>query len=141
MVTIANTMNNTSIINAKVLVVDDNEINRFLANKVLSKFNVNVVTADSGLQAIELLQTKEFDLVLMDIHMPGMSGFETAQALRAMDDVYFKNIPIIALTASIMNEELESIHKYGMNDYQLKPFKPDELVEKIAQYLKTEKST
>jgi PAS domain S-box-containing protein len=124
------------VINAKVLVVDDNEINRILANKILSRFHINVVTAEGGLQAIELLKTKDFDVVLMDVHMPVMSGYETSQALRAMDDIYFKEVPIIALTASIMSDELEGIHQYGMNDYQLKPYKPDELIEKISKYLK-----
>ncbi|TKC00576.1 PAS domain-containing hybrid sensor histidine kinase/response regulator [Pedobacter cryophilus] len=123
-------------LNARVLVVDDNEINRILARKVLTKFQVEVVTAESGLKAIELLQAKDFDVVLMDIHMPEMSGYEATEKLRAIDDVYFKELPIIALTASIMNEDLDTIYKYGMNDYQLKPFKPDELIEKIAKYLK-----
>jgi CheY-like chemotaxis protein len=126
---------NTSVIPVKVLVVDDNEINRMLARKLLSKFNFNVVTADCGLDAIELLKTKDFDVVLMDIHMPGMSGYETAQTLRAMDDLYFKVLPIIALTASIMIDELQIIHEFGMTDYQLKPFKADELFQKINKYL------
>lgn len=132
--------NAIKILNTKVLVVDDNEINRILARKVLTKFQIEVVTAESGLEALELLQAKDFDVVLMDIHMPGMSGYEVTANLRAIDDVYFKELPIIALTASIMNEELDAIYKYGMNDYQLKPFKPDELIEKIAKHLKKVKT-
>jgi len=126
----------TSVIPFKVLVVDDNEINRMLAKKVLSKFNFNVITADSGLEAIDMLKAKDFDVVLMDIHMPAMSGYETAQTLRSMDDIYFKEVPIIALTASIMIDELKIIHEFGMTDYQIKPFKPDELYQKINKYLK-----
>ena len=127
---------NSSVIAVKILVVDDNEINRMLAKKLLSKFDFNVVTVDSGLKAIELLKSKDFDVVLMDIHMPGMSGYETAQSLRAMDDIYFKEVPIIALTASIMMDELKTIRDFGMTDYQIKPFKSEELFQKISKYLK-----
>jgi CheY-like chemotaxis protein len=125
-----------SVIAVKILVVDDNEINRMLAEKLLTKFDFNVVTVDSGLKAIELLKSKDFDVVLLDVHMPGMSGYETAQTLRAMDDIYFKEIPIIALTASIMMDELNTVHDFGMTDYQIKPFKPEELFQKIIKYLK-----
>ena len=127
---------NSSVKAVKILVVDDNEINRMLAKKLLSKFDFNVVTVDSGLKAIELLKSKDFDVVLMDIHMPGMSGYETAQSLRAMDDIYFKEVPIIALTASIMMDELKTIRDFGMTDYQIKPFKSEELFQKISKYLK-----
>lgn len=127
---------NSSVKAVKLLVVDDNEINRMLAKKLLSKFDFNVVTVDSGLKAIELLKSKDFDVVLMDIHMPGMSGYETAQSLRAMDDIYFKEVPIIALTASIMMDELKTIRDFGMTDYQIKPFKSEELFQKISKYFK-----
>ena len=123
------------LINTRILVVDDNEINRILAKKVLSKFQVIVETAESGDEAIELLAGKDFDILLLDIHMPGLSGYETSAKIRAMDDIYFKKLPIIALTASIMNEDLQTIHQYGMNDFQLKPFKPDELAIKIIKNL------
>lgn len=124
------------LINKKVLVVDDNEINRILAKKVLSKFQVIVETAESGEKALELLKSKNFDILLLDIHMPGLTGYETSKKIRAMDDIYFKELPIIALTASIMHEDLNTIYQYGMNDFQLKPFKPDELAVKILKNLK-----
>lgn len=127
---------NNSVMTVHILVVDDNEINRMLAKKLLHKFNFNVVTVDSGLKAIELLKAKNFDIVLMDIHMPGMSGYETAQTLRKMDDIYFKEVPIIALTASIMMDELEVIRDFGITDYQIKPYKPEELFQKMIKYLK-----
>lgn len=124
------------LINKKVLVVDDNEINRILAKKVLSKFQVIVETAESGEKALELLKSKNFDILLLDIHMPGLTGYETSKKIRAIDDIYFKELPIIALTASIMHEDLNTIYQYGMNDFQLKPFKPDELAAKILKNLK-----
>lgn len=124
------------LINVRILVVDDNEINRILAKKVLTKFQVVVETVESGEKAIELLGGKAFDVLLLDIHMPGISGYETSERLRAMDDIYFKELPIIALTASMMHEDINSIYHYGMNDYQQKPFKPNELAAKIIKNLK-----
>ncbi|MBK0383166.1 PAS domain S-box protein [Pedobacter sp. SD-b] len=121
---------------AKILVVDDNEINRILAIKVLTRYGLEVIPADSGFKAIELLQAKDFDLVLMDVHMPEMTGYETVKKLREDNDEYFDKLPIIALTASILKEDINEINANGMIDYQLKPFKPDELVAKIAKYIK-----
>ncbi len=120
----------------KILVVDDNEINRLLATRVLSRYGLDVIATDNGLSAIELLQGKDFDLVLMDVHMPGLNGYETTIQLRKMEDQYYKSLPIIALTASVMDDHFEEIERCGMTDFQLKPFKPDELIEKIAKYIK-----
>lgn len=121
---------------AKVLVVDDNEINRILAKKVLSKYEIECFTAEGGIEAIERLKEKDIDVVLMDIHMPDMTGYEVVEKLRAIEEEYYKNLPIIALTASIMHDDIETIYAHGMNDFQLKPFKPDELIGKISKYIK-----
>jgi CheY-like chemotaxis protein len=126
----------TENLKAKVLVVDDNEINRLLAKRVLSKFGLEVICADGGYEAIELLQSKDFDLVLMDVHMPDLSGYETVKKLRETNDDYFNNLPIIALTASILKDDIGEINENGMIDYQLKPFKPEELFAKIVKYIK-----
>lgn len=120
----------------RVLVVDDNEINTLLAQRVLTKFGLDVVTTNSGIKAIELLKAKDFDLVLMDVHMPDLDGYQTTKRLRAENDQYYKNLPIIALTASVLEDNLEEIEKSGMTDFQLKPFKPEELAKKIAKYIK-----
>lgn len=126
----------TESLKAKILVVDDNEINRLLARRVLAKFGLEVISADSGYEAIELLQSKDFDLVLMDVHMPDLSGYETVKKLRETNDEYFNNLPIIALTASILKDDIGEINENGMIDYQLKPFKPDELYAKIVKHIK-----
>jgi PAS domain S-box-containing protein len=123
-------------VEAKILVVDDNEINRLLARRVLTKYGFEIVSAESGFEAIELLKSKDFDLVLMDIHMPELSGYETVKKLRENNDEYYNNLPIIALTASILKDDIGEISASGMIDYQLKPFKPEELFEKIVKYLK-----
>ena len=121
---------------AKILVVDDNEINRLLAKRVLTKFGLEVISANGGYEAIELLQSRDFDLVLMDVHMPDLSGYETVKKLREVNDDYFNNLPIIALTASILKDDIGEISDSGMIDYQLKPFKPEELFAKIAKHVK-----
>lgn len=123
-------------LNAKILVVDDNEINTLLAQRVLSKFGLTVVACNSGADALALLEDKSFDLVLMDVHMPDLNGYETTLKLREKDDVYFKELPIIALTASVLEDSIDDINRSGMTDFQLKPFKPDELASKIALHLK-----
>nr|WP_294897142.1 PAS domain S-box protein [uncultured Pedobacter sp.] len=125
------------VLTGKILVVDDNEINTLLAQRVLSKFGLTIVTANRGIEAIELLKSKDFDLVLMDIHMPDLNGYETTDKLRAIDDEYYQKLPIIALTASVLEDGLDEIEKSGMTDFQLKPYNPDELVKKIAKYIKT----
>lgn len=123
------------VLAGKILVVDDNEINTLLAQRVLSKFGLTVITANSGASAIEVLKSKDFDVVLMDLHMPELNGYQTTERLRALDDDYYKTLPIIALTASVLDDELDGIEQSGMTDFQLKPFKPDELATKIAKYL------
>ena len=68
--------------------------------------------------------------------MPDMNGYETTQHIRSNDDEYYKNLPIIALTASVLEDGLEDIEKSGMTDFHLKPYKPEELAKKISKYLK-----
>nr|MBC7611792.1 PAS domain S-box protein [Pseudopedobacter sp.] len=128
--------NQKIMMNAKVLVVDDNEINRILANKILSKFGIEVVFAESGEEAIEIItQDNTIDLVLMDIYMPGISGYEATKRLRSIDGEYYQKLPIIALTASILNDDIETIYNSGMTDHQLKPYKPDDLIAAISKYV------
>lgn len=118
-----------------VLVVDDNQINRLLINKVLKKWNVQADFAENGLEAIQkITANRNYDVVLMDIHMPEMGGLEATQILRSKEDDYFKKLPIIALTASMLNNQLNQIGESGMNDFILKPFDPKNLYEKLSRY-------
>ena len=116
-----------------VLVVDDNNINRLLIKKVLSKWGARSDFAENGLQAVEKLKnSKDFDAVLMDVYMPEMDGIEATKVIRALDDQYYKDLPIIALTASLLSTERHQIDAAGMNDYILKPFEPKNLFEKLS---------
>jgi len=135
------TINNTTQVETglqlNVLVVDDNQINRLLINKVLSKWGATVEFAENGQEAIEKIESNaNLDVVLMDIHMPVMGGLEATQIIRAKEGEYYQQLPIIALTASMLNSEINEIGKSGMNDYILKPFDPKGLYDKLTKYQK-----
>jgi len=125
-------------LNLHALVVDDNQINRLLINKVLKKWGATADFAENGAEAVEKITTNHnYDVVLMDIHMPVMGGLEAAQAVRAMhDDNYYQQLPIIALTASMLNNQMSQILEAGMNDYVLKPFDPKVLFDKLSKFQK-----
>jgi len=122
----------------RILIVDDNEINRILLKKMLSKYPFQLGFCEDGQQAFDKLMDREFDIVLMDIHMPIMDGLETTKMLRELPDPYFQQLPIIALTASTLANDVEKIYRIGFNDYQSKPFKIEELIEKIARLIPSE---
>jgi CheY-like chemotaxis protein len=124
-------------LNIHVLVVDDNQINRLLINKVLAKWGATADFAENGLQAVEKIENNQnYDAVLMDIYMPEMGGVEATQLIRSRQESYFRELPIIALTASMLNSEVDDMEKAGMNDYILKPFDPRNLFEKLSRYQK-----
>ena len=117
---------------AKILLVEDNYLNRMVAQNTLQYFNCIVTEAENGLEAIDALQAKEFDIILMDIQMPEMDGIEATKMIR---NELKLNIPIIALTANAFKTEIERFKKVGMNDYVTKPFDETILLETIAKHL------
>ncbi|MBC7744885.1 MAG: PAS domain S-box protein [Flavobacterium sp.] len=129
-----NELRNTTL-DISVLVVDDNYINRLLAQKVLSKWGIKVDFAEDGAIALSKVQTTHYDVILMDLQMPVMDGLEASRSIRNLPGAYYKNIPIIALTASIVSKDREKIYESGMNDYVMKPFVPSVLHEKISALL------
>jgi PAS domain S-box-containing protein len=132
-----NTVETELLLNVNVLVVDDNQINRLLINKVLSKWGATIDFAENGLEAVAKIEGKaDFDVVLMDIHMPVMGGLEATEIIRSKGETYFQQLPIIALTASMLNSEVNEIVRAGMNDYILKPFDPKGLYDKLTKYQK-----
>ncbi|MEQ8773740.1 MAG: response regulator [Marinoscillum sp.] len=120
------------LVGLKILLVEDNPINQFVAGKFLSKWKCDVTIAENGHEAWEKVQADEFDIILMDLQMPGKNGFEATREIRNSDKVY-KDIPIIALTATAFLEEKNRALKAGMNDFVTKPFNPKELYEKILK--------
>ena len=109
----------------RVLVVDDNKLNIKVASKVLSEFELNIDSADSGFSAIEKIENNEhYDIIFMDIMMPKMSGVETLKKLKEIDGF---NTPIVALTADAMEGKSTKYIEVGFNDYLSKPINKDEL--------------
>jgi CheY-like chemotaxis protein len=122
----------SALANKKVLVVDDNAINLMVAKQTLKKANIQVEVAISGAKAIEMLLNDDFFVVLMDVHMPDMNGYETTAKIR---DELKMNIPIIAMTASAMVEDQEKCRKARMDEYIAKPFVPNELFTKLLSFV------
>lgn len=120
----------------KVLLVEDNVTNRLVARKILSRWKVIVDEAENGKFAIETLnEDTSYDLILMDLQMPVMDGYETAEWIRNQENAYFQKVPIIALTAAALPAVRERILQIGVNDFVTKPFDPQELKEKVIQLI------
>ncbi|MBT8256608.1 MAG: response regulator [Bacteroidia bacterium] len=117
----------------KILVVDDNKINQIVTTKILKGYHASVVVASSGPEAIDLVRHESLDLILMDINMPIMNGFETTERIRTFN----LNIPIIALTAVEIEKVTESSSFELMDDFIIKPYQNERFVETISKYLST----
>lgn len=112
---------------ARVLVVDDNETNLSVAKGLLLPYKMTVDTAESGYKAIELLKTVKYDLIFMDHMMPEMDGVETTAYIRKMDGDFYRNVPIVALTANAISEAKDMFLSSGFNDFISKPIEMSEL--------------
>ena len=119
----------------KVLIVDDNEINILIAKRFLMKWGLAIDFASDGYEAIAAITKNKYDLVFMDIKMPGMTGFETTMIIREMEEEYYKSLPIVALTASTLHDEESKFKESGMNGHVLKPFSPTEIKRVLSEYL------
>jgi CheY-like chemotaxis protein len=115
----------------RVLVIDDNSINQIVTRKIIEKNNFACRVVDSGFLALKILENEEFDIVLMDINMPVMNGFETTRRIRKNGII----TPIIALTAFDKEEVLEEALSAGMNDVIIKPFASELLVRTMNQLI------
>jgi signal transduction histidine kinase/CheY-like chemotaxis protein len=121
----------TGISNLNILIAEDNIINIMLLKKILDQWNCNYSLSKNGQEALDMVQTEDFDVVLMDIHMPVMDGFEAAKHIRELPDVKISKIKIIALTASSDIDIQQSFNFTYLDDYLLKPFSPHALQEKL----------
>lgn len=122
------TVTQSDLTGKNVLIVEDNELNRFLAVTILKKWNANIHIAENGEEAVSAVKNKEIDIVLMDIQMPVMDGVAASIAIR---NELKSNVPIIALTANALESEKEKCWQAGMNEYITKPYNPEYLLEKI----------
>jgi signal transduction histidine kinase/CheY-like chemotaxis protein len=130
-VSVLNTMPN----NLSILLLEDNPINQILAVNTLQKWmpDIHIDVAADGKEGISKLKEKNYDLMLVDIQMPEMDGYETTRYIRTHMDVSKKNIPIIALTAGALKEDEQKAIEAGMNDYLSKPFDIETLASKIKR--------
>ena len=119
-----------------VLVAEDNMVNQFILSKMLKDWKVNVEIVDNGRKVIEKLEQGDFDMILMDTHMPEMNGYQAAKTIRVDFDESKRSIPIISLSAAALDHEKEEAMAAGMNDVLSKPFQPHELHEKMQKLLK-----
>ncbi len=119
--------------NKTILITDDNDMNRLVAATILENYGAIIVEASNGEEAIGIINKTSVDIILMDLQMPVLNGFEATKMLRAQKCA----IPIIALTANAIKGETEKCISAGMNDYISKPFKEDVFLKTIAKYLNT----
>ncbi len=125
------------ISNAQLLIVEDNQLNLLLANTLLKKQKFqHIHTAENGQTAVEMIKKFDYDVILMDLHMPVMDGYEATKFIRNNMPEKKRLIPIIALTAAAIKGERDKCFEVGMNEYISKPFKANELYEKICKFLK-----
>jgi len=129
---------NIEYYNAQILLAEDNEINQLYVKTILkSRFNVTI--ASNGRIVMDMLQNNIYDLILMDLHMPEMDGYEATREIRNLSDPKKRDIPIIALTAAAIKGERDKCLEYGMNAYISKPFEIEELLSLIFEHLEPKK--
>ncbi len=119
----------------RVLLVEDNDINRMVASWTMQAWDVVVTEAEGGAEALQLFEEQPFDIVLMDIQMPGMSGLEATALLRQHPDASRAHIPVLALTANAFQTDHERYLAAGMDDCLAKPFEEPELYAKLVRLL------
>ena len=126
---------------AKILLVEDNDMNQELTVSLLNSVGLTTMVAKNGKIALELLKKDAFDLVLMDIQMPVMNGLDATAEIRKRPDEYFKKVPIIAMSARAFQKDKDDCLKAGMNSYIAKPIDPKLMFAELAKYLPVAEKT
>lgn len=124
-------INDSVLIGKKMLVVEDNKINQMISKKMLENKGILCEIIDNGEEAIEISKNYKFDMILMDIHLPGINGTIVTKKIREFDTI----TPIIALTAISLNENRENLLSFGMNDVITKPFVPEDFYAIITKHI------
>jgi CheY-like chemotaxis protein len=117
----------------KVLVIEDNEINLYLLRTILEKLGHQVFEARDGHTGVKLAKMEKPDLILMDIQLPGLDGYEATKEIQAMEEL--KDIPIIAITSYAMVGDKEKILAAGCTAYIEKPIEPETFIEELKKYI------
>ena len=124
----------------KVLLAEDNEINKLIAKTMLNRWGFTTVLAPDGAEAVSLVEENDFDCVLMDIHMPNKDGIAATREIRQMSNPAKSSLPIIALTANTQIGINDKYLELGMDGYLSKPFKEEELYNLITIVLEKRKN-
>lgn len=128
-------------IDARVLLVEDNDINQEIAVEMLEQFGAKVDVACNGQEAIDILeQSKDYDIVFMDVQMPIMDGLEATRRIRLLMGISKEELPIIAMTAHAMKGDYDKSIDAGMNDHITKPIDPDELYESLKRWVENSRA-
>ena len=131
----SNKMEDLDLSNVKILIVEDNKINQMITKKILNKMNLYCDVVDNGEAAVEQVKETTYDVVLMDIHMPGISGLEATKIIRTFD----KELTIFALTAVTLEDKMHEFGEAGFDDIISKPFKQEDFETKLFAALSGEK--
>ena len=126
----------------KILLVEDNALNQEIAATILEEAGFVVEIAEDGTVAVDKMKSayqEQYDLILMDIQMPKMDGYEATRQIRALEETYSAQIPIVAMTANAFEEDREKAFEAGMNGHLAKPIKISELMKTLNKVLKSEK--
>ncbi len=123
---------NKKVHNAHILIADDEEINRLLLKSLLELVGLTVIEAEDGLSAVELCQQFHFDLILLDIHMPKLDGYQATKKIRALQN--YQTTPIIAITANAFDTDRAEALSTGMTEHMVKPIKPELLYQRLGQW-------
>jgi PAS domain S-box-containing protein len=118
----------------RLLVVEDNAVNRELVRAMLEPFDIDIQTANDGVAAVEAMRSGRYDLVLMDVQMPVMDGLTATRQIRAFDEPAGGRTPIIALTANVLPEQVATCLAAGMDDHLGKPINPTKLLETVVRW-------
>lgn len=119
---------------AKVLVVEDNRVNQKVVLAQLGKLNCEAELAANGSIALDMLQRRTFQMVLMDLAMPVMDGYQCTEHIRALEGEYYKTLPIVAITASLTENEKDKCMAAGMSDFLSKPVRLNQLHEVLTRW-------
>jgi len=121
--------------NAKILLVEDYEVNQYLIQKFVDilKSNINLDICIDGIEGLEKVKEKKYDLIFMDLEMPEMDGLEAVKIIRSLDSEQ-KNIPIVAATAHVIKEYKDQVEQYGMNDFISKPLDREDVLKMVIKY-------
>jgi len=122
----------------KILLAEDNKVNQIVAKRLLKKWDINLTIAENGAIAVDLFKSNEFDLILMDIQMPEMDGFEATKRIRKLPN---GDLPIFSMSASTFSSKISQQDKNLLDGHIGKPFNPDELHKMLCKHIPSVEKT